>query len=293
MEKYELLKKDDFEIFKSQEIKKIIFIGASDTGKTTLIKKVANYLIETNQDVIIFDCDIGQSHIGPPTTIGYAKLKQKIEDFYFEPDKFYFVGSISPSFAVVEFLTGIAKINQFLDKEESKILIDTTGYINDKLAISLKIYKIEILKPDFIFLLEKERELSEIENYLNNLSIKFRKIKVENIPLKSIEERFLYRKTRFLQYFRNLTLIFIDLKKISIKTTLLPTFTSFDNIEKLDLKGKICSLRDEFFNDICLGIIKEIKDKKIEIVIPKISFPIDKIKGINISSFNIQEYINF
>ncbi|MCM8809436.1 MAG: polynucleotide 5'-hydroxyl-kinase [Candidatus Omnitrophica bacterium] len=291
MEKYEFLEKEEFEIFKSKEIKKIIFIGASDTGKTTLIKGIANNLIEIGEDVIIFDCDIGQSHIGPPTTVGYAKLKQKINDFYLEPDKFYFVGAVSPSFAVVEFLTGIAKINQILEKGDSKILIDTTGYIVGKLAISLKIHKIEILKPDFVFLLEKERELSEIENYLNNSPIRYKKIKVCNIPLKSMEERFLYRKTRFLQYFRNLISVFLDLKEISVKMTSLSNFIS-PNIEGIDLKGNLCSLRDEFLNDRLLGIIKEIKDKKIEVLIPQDFLPPNKIKGINISNFNIKEYLN-
>ena len=150
MKKIDLLNDEELEVLKSDKIKKILFIGGSDTGKTTLIKNIANYLFKEGIEIFIFDCDIGQSHVGPPTTIGYAKVKNLIEEFYFEPEKFYFVGSVTPATCVIEFLTGISKMNNLISKEKGKILIDTTGYIKDRLAIFLKIHKIEIIMPEFL-----------------------------------------------------------------------------------------------------------------------------------------------
>jgi polynucleotide 5'-kinase involved in rRNA processing len=121
MEKIELLKEGDLEFILSKNIKKILFIGGTDTGKTTLIKDIANFLYE-KEEVYIFDCDIGQSHVGPPTTIGYAKVENKIGNFYLNPEKFYFVGSITPSSAIIEFITGIIKIDRYLNEKKGKIL---------------------------------------------------------------------------------------------------------------------------------------------------------------------------
>jgi polynucleotide 5'-kinase involved in rRNA processing len=278
MEKIELLKEEDLEIILSRDIKKILFIGGTDTGKTTLIKDIANFLYE-KEDVYIFDCDIGQSHVGPPATIGYAKVENKIENFYLNPEKFYFVGSITPSSAIIEFITGIIKIDRYLNEKRGKILIDTTGYIKDEIALSLKINKIEILRPDFVILLEKENELKRIEFFLNHTDIKYKKIKVENLPVKNIEERANYRKMIFFEYFNNLKIIDLNINEISVKIL---NFKISDFLNT-DLKGRICSLRNEIFEDFTLGIINKIENEKIEILVPQKNLNYRKIKGIVIS----------
>ncbi|MCM8771608.1 MAG: hypothetical protein NC926_06080 [Candidatus Omnitrophica bacterium] len=287
MEEFEVLKKEEFEIFLKKEIKKIMFIGGSDTGKTTLIKNIANFLFE-KEEVYIFDCDIGQSHVGPPTTIGYAKLKEKIgDDFYLNPEKLYFTGIIAPSFSINEFLTGVIKINNYLENKNGKILVDTTGYIRDKLAISLKINKIEILKPDFIILLEKENELEEIVRFLKYSGMKYERIKIENIPVKSMEERANYRKKIFSKYFQNLKELIIKLNEVSIKMINFKNLNKFSDVFEIDLKGFLCCLKNKFFEDIVLGIIKEKRDEEIKILIPK-EIEINEIRGITISSFLLE-----
>ncbi|MCX7916877.1 MAG: Clp1/GlmU family protein [bacterium] len=285
MEKFEILKKEEFEIFLKNGIKKILFIGGSDTGKTTLIKDIANFLFENNKDVFIFDCDIGQSHIGPPTTIGYAKLKEKIgDDFYLKPEKFYFTGTVSPSFSIINFLTGVIKINKYLEGKRGKILIDTTGYIKDKTAISLKINKIEIIQPDLVILLEKENELEEIVEFLKFTKIIYKRITVKDLPIKNMEERANYRKMRFSQYFENTKEIILELDKISIKIINFKNISKFNEIFNFDLKRVLCSLKNEFFEDISLGIIKQQENRKLIILVPE-EIDIKKIKGITISNF--------
>jgi len=280
MEKIELLEKRDLEIILSNSIKKILFIGETDTGKTTLIKDIANFLYE-KEKVYIFDCDIGQSHVGPPTTIGYAKVENKIENFYLNPERFCFVGSVTPSSVIVEFITGVIKIDRYLSEKKGKILIDTTGYIKNEIGISLKISKIEILKPDFVILLERENELKKIKSFLNYSGIKYKNIKVENLPSKNIEERANYRKKIFREYFSNLKLIDLNLNKISLK------IINFKNVDILnsDLKGRICSLKNEFFEEFSLGIINKRENEKVEIFIPEKNLHSKEIKGIIISGF--------
>jgi polynucleotide 5'-hydroxyl-kinase GRC3/NOL9 len=283
MEKIELLKEGDLEFILSKNIKKILFIGGTDTGKTTLIKDIANFLYE-KEEVYIFDCDIGQSHVGPPTTIGYAKVENKIENFYLNPEKFYFVGSITPSSAIIEFITGIIKIDRYLNEKRGKILIDTTGYIKDEIALSLKINKIEILRPDFVILLEKENELKRIEIFLKHTDIKYKKIKVENLPVKNIEERANYRKMIFFEYFNNLKIIDLNINEISVKIL---NFKISDFLNT-DWEGRICSLRNEFFEDFTLGIINKIENEKIEVLIPEKNLTCEKIRGIIISRIKLE-----
>jgi len=148
----------------------------------------------------------------------------------------------------------------------------------------LKINKIEILKPDFVILLEKENELKGIEIFLKHTDIKYKKIKVENLPVKNIEERANYRKTIFFEYFNNLKIIELNLNEISVKIL---NFKISDFLNT-DWEGRICSLRNEFFEDFTLGIINKIENEKIEVLIPEKNLTCEKIRGIIISRIKLE-----
>ena len=51
-----------------------LILGAADTGKTTLAAALATYAAKSGP-VGIIDADIGQSRIGPPTTVGWALIE--------------------------------------------------------------------------------------------------------------------------------------------------------------------------------------------------------------------------
>ncbi|MCK5286431.1 MAG: hypothetical protein KAJ59_01330, partial [Thermodesulfovibrionia bacterium] len=53
----------------------IMVMGNSDTGKTTLIECIADLLAQ-GTTVGIVDLDMGQSHIGLPTTIAWGKIQR-------------------------------------------------------------------------------------------------------------------------------------------------------------------------------------------------------------------------
>jgi polynucleotide 5'-hydroxyl-kinase GRC3/NOL9 len=57
-----------------------LILGASDTGKTTLAEALAKHLAK-HQPVGVIDADIGQSHIGPPATVGWAVVDNPQIDF--------------------------------------------------------------------------------------------------------------------------------------------------------------------------------------------------------------------
>ena len=52
-----------------------ILLGATDTGKSTLAKFLIFNLCKRGLKVALIDADIGQSFLGPPTTIGFSVFK--------------------------------------------------------------------------------------------------------------------------------------------------------------------------------------------------------------------------
>ena len=51
-----------------------LLLGAADTGKTTLAAALAKHAA-LSRPIGIVDADIGQSHIGPPATVGWALVE--------------------------------------------------------------------------------------------------------------------------------------------------------------------------------------------------------------------------
>src|SRR3989442_7161458 len=51
-----------------------LILGTSDTGKTSLTARLAGALAARGERVAVVDADVGQSEIGPPTTVGLGHV---------------------------------------------------------------------------------------------------------------------------------------------------------------------------------------------------------------------------
>ena len=75
------------------EARVTIVIGASDAGKTTLVAALGSELASRGARVGVVDSDVGQSEIGPPTTVGLGRIPTRITRLSdAEPIAFQFVG---------------------------------------------------------------------------------------------------------------------------------------------------------------------------------------------------------
>lgn len=135
-------------------------LGATDRGKTTL----CTYLIEsltTTRSAAYIDCDTGQSTIGPPTTIGLALFNH---GRHAPPEVFLrFVGSTTPQGHFLPFLTGAKRLLEKAgDLGANVTLVDSPGYIEYGAAQEFQIRMIDLLQPDILVAIQRERELEPI-----------------------------------------------------------------------------------------------------------------------------------
>jgi len=265
----------------------IMVLGGTDTGKTTLVRCLADLLSEHYETGIV-DLDMGQSRLGPPTTIAWGKLKggfSKWEDI--EISDFYFTGSLSPPGNLLPVIVGGKMITEKAKKRCKKIIIDTTGLIAEPYGRVLKQYKIDIISPQVVIGLERENELSPILHpYKAQKYPVIIKIPVPpSVCQKSPEFRLEYRQLCFSSYFKSGRLIKVDTKKVAIRFTRerVPFIS-----EKL--LGRIVSFRDEFHRDLALGIIEEVEvsEKKLVILTPLNSSI--KFTTIVVGMVNIKNY---
>jgi len=140
---------------------KVIIIGMTDVGKSTLSTYLTNKLLEKQLSLHIIDGDIGQTDIGPPTTIGYSTPTTSISslvDLY--PESVIFIGHTNPSQVETKIIHGIRHLCN--RAKDSLTIINTDGWILDPEAISYKIRMIAATEPDLVIGLASGAELQPV-----------------------------------------------------------------------------------------------------------------------------------
>lgn len=251
-----------------------LILGENDTGKTTLITYLAKELLRARISVSIVDADVGQSDIGPPTTVGlgepsvhFSSLKE------IPPTALYFVGSTSPVGHLLPLLVGV---RQMVDIARGKVvLINTTGLVRGP-GLPLKTHKIEITKPDILLALQRKGELEEILSAFPSMEI--RRLDVSSSAVvKSVTQRRAERERTLKEYFQGSQVVVLSRRKISVQRS----------YEAKLSRGQLIGLADGDNCLLALGVVKQIGADVIDVKTPVKKFLSDgaarDIKAIQLS----------
>jgi polynucleotide 5'-hydroxyl-kinase GRC3/NOL9 len=266
--------------------KKIIIIGPSDTGKSTLTLFIANKLISRGFRPLIVDSDIGQGELSPPACIGSRIIsRQTIDLAKGTPGYIIFIGNIQPIGYESRIITSIKRAHDKLNTNDNITLINTDGYVgnNEK---NYKIELIEKIKPDCIICMgsnDQTIDLFEIikEKFSKNTNIQILKGQSPHQEVKKNlserrEKRLIKYSTLFKSHTRN---VIISKKKLNAiyykdKFFLLKNISYIDNTNKIERNNAIIedlindrffirnrfvglSLKEDFEKIIGFGIIKQ------------------------------------
>ena len=235
----------------------ILVLGALDAGKTTFCQYLIDVAVNQGLKSALIDTDIGQSTIGPPTTIGMklyhscddsiGKLldgvnvsqNQIVEDVNsvtdaLNADSLYYVGAISP---VRNFLPVVSGTRLMVDAAQQAsaefVVIDTTGYIHEPAAVMLKQQKIDIIQPHHIVCIGRSREMEKITASYKLMDW----LKIHHLPVhkmvrpKNPQRRQEHRQTKFKTYFGNSVIQNI-------------TFSDINSVRTPFFKGRIANQRE-------------------------------------------------
>ncbi|GAB6183350.1 Clp1/GlmU family protein [Thermodesulfovibrio hydrogeniphilus] len=257
--------------------KRIILLGAIDSGKSTFAKYVLYNFIQRESQIAFVDSDVGQSSIAIPGTIGIKRIA-KFEDINSFADRFFFFGGITPSVSIIRFLKVFEKAIKTAESFNLPILVDTTGFItgNGKL---LKLKKIEILKPELVVGLQRT---NEIEHILAEIQVPYILLQPsKNVKPRNPEERANYRKRKLQEYFSNSESYLLPVKMLQIHDK---SFI-YQNEKYI---GRMAGL---FSDDECIsiGVVEEIDESNIVIRTPL--HKIENIRKIVLGEITIPELL--
>lgn len=252
----------------------IMVTGGSDTGKTTLTRCIAHEIAK-EVEVGIVDLDMGQSHIGMPTTVAWGKIKGEFRKWSSIRIKdFYFTGALSPCGSLLPTVVGAKLITESALSSTQRVIVDTTGLIDEPIGRVLKQFKIDLLSPDIIIGLERSNELGAIlEPFQSQNNPRVYRLPVPTfIDTKSISERKQYRCQKFKSYFAGAKSLEVSLKAVTVRFT-----REAIKLKPEELEDRIASFRDKRNRDLALGIVErvKVKDKILFIrspIIPDVKF---------------------
>ena len=237
----------------------IMVMGASDTGKTTLIERIA-HVLSSHSPVGVVDLDMGQSHIGPPTTVAWGKLKGGVKTWSdIAAEDFYFTGTVTPLGSLLPSLTGAKLMTDRAASSCKKVLIDTTGLIAGPAGRLLKKHKADLLNPDIILALERYGELGHILDSFRRQEHPqvYRLPPPDQARAKNTLRRSRYRFEKMVDYFAGAHTIEVRVGEIPVRCTARPRGHGLTQME-----SRIASLRDGRNRHIALGLIEWISADK-------------------------------
>jgi polynucleotide 5'-hydroxyl-kinase GRC3/NOL9 len=178
-------------------------IGRVDTGKSTFCRHLASAAMERGLEVGIVDADVGQSWIGPPTTVGMKIAAGDLSPTLF-PDSFYFVGSISPERHLLQTAVGMKRmVEAAISSGAELVIIDTTGLVDGPVGRALKSSKIDLVRPDHIICFQRASELETLIRGIEpNLSCRVHRLEPpRGVKKRGQDNRRVYRQKQFEEYF--------------------------------------------------------------------------------------------
>lgn len=197
-----------------------VLLGASDSGKTTLARWLMRTLTAAGRRVALVDGDIGQSTVGPPATAGLAFAAPAQIEPVFAPIALRFVGAVSPAGQMLPLAAGLKRLAERASAMGAEVLlVDTTGFILGPSARRLKFHKIDLLAPQHLIALQRDDELEPILRLFEGrkgMAISRLPVSPHVIP-RSFQVRRSYRAQRFVEYFRESSVVEISLHGVGVQ----------------------------------------------------------------------------
>ena len=185
----------------------VFLLGGIDTGKTTFGIDLLQRAALAGISSALVDADVGQSTVGPPTTVGLRfcdDIGAINRDTLRAADALGFVGSISPPGHLLSVVTATAKL-VFRARAAGirLIVVDTTGLVSGITGQLLKFSKMDLIRPDVVVAFGRGGELEPLAGHARRFTTaEVVELDVEpNLMSRSAEERVTFRERQFAAYF--------------------------------------------------------------------------------------------
>ncbi|MFQ5762125.1 MAG: Clp1/GlmU family protein [Candidatus Bathyarchaeia archaeon] len=196
-----------------------VVVGGVDVGKTSLTTYLVNAAISAGLRVGVIDGDVGQSDVGPPTTVGSLLPKRPIFDLSSElPNDVHFVGVTSPAKAKTRLITTLASASTVMRSKANITVINTDGWIDGEEAEDYKLQLVKATNADAVVVLQRSDELNKLTTALASAGILTLAAGCSSmVRERSREERKALREQAYAKCLKDSRLRILSLRHVNIR----------------------------------------------------------------------------
>lgn len=182
---------------------KIMVMGRTDSGKTSLSTYILNNLVLNGIKVCVVDLDSGQSNICPPTTIGMTITMKPTSDLYnLSANYIAPIGMTSPSSVMNYHLSKAGEIAKMVSGEDLFVLVDCDGWMDGEGAIIHKSSLLTLFNPSLVIFLGNPP--TELEDFCKMKKIDYEVLeKPEQVYRRDMDTRKKLRESAYRKYLRD------------------------------------------------------------------------------------------
>jgi polynucleotide 5'-kinase involved in rRNA processing len=237
-----------------------MLLGGLDSGKSTLARRIARRAVDDGVVAGLLDADVGQSTVGPPTTVGLKLVRSAADlepDALARADHLAFVGATSPQGHLLPLVTGSRLLlDRARESGAEVVVVDTTGMVSGVYGQVLKFHKVAILQPDLVVGLARGEELEPLLGVIRRFhpsEVRSLEVPPDVVPT-SVERRAAVREESMGRYFAD------PIHRWRVKPTVfMPALPALFDLSVLD--HLIVGLSDGKGRTIGLGHLEYLADE--------------------------------
>jgi polynucleotide 5'-hydroxyl-kinase GRC3/NOL9 len=151
----------------------VIVIGGMDSGKTSFCTFLVNEAVMKKWRTSVIDADLGQSDVGPPSTVGFNFVTEPVKDlFEIDAQDAVFVGSTSPSGAINKVIEGLTQLkDKVIEAGVDFLVINTDGWVEGEEAGAYKVRLAEKVGSSVVVGMQRGNELTPILDALDGVKV--------------------------------------------------------------------------------------------------------------------------
>ncbi|MCW4016684.1 MAG: Clp1/GlmU family protein [Candidatus Bathyarchaeota archaeon] len=200
----------------------VMVMGGVDSGKTSFCTFLVNSAVMADLRTGVIDADLGQSDVGPPSTVGFSLVNQPVKDlFELEAQCTVFVGSTSPSGSISKVVDGLACLkDRVLVAGLDFLVINTDGWVEGKEASAYKVGLVDAVGSSAVVGIQQGNELTPVLDSLRSIKT-FVIDSPQLIQPRSREKRKLLRKLSYKKYLKGAKMQSFSFSWIKVEDSLL------------------------------------------------------------------------
>jgi polynucleotide 5'-hydroxyl-kinase GRC3/NOL9 len=217
----------------------VMVLGDIDSGKTSFSTYLINKSLKSQGKPAIVDVDLGQSDVGPPTSIGFSVISEPISDlFSAKPAAIIFTGRTSSNGITQQVVSDLMSImKQIPEGAVDLTVINTDGWIKGDGAYAYKTGLIRKVNPNLVAGIQRNAELEPLLHSVEEEGFHvLRAVTSSAVKRRDRDERRELREQSYKKYLGNPTMRNLHLNWITLEYTPLGLGTPVDLQRVVDLE---------------------------------------------------------